>query len=718
MLFCSHFAAGQCTNVISSFPYNEGFENGPAWTSGVVSGIDNWAWGAPSRATINSAGGGVNAWCVGGLTGSGYASSAQCYLLSPCFDFSNLDFPWISFKIFWECERQWDGMVLQYSLNGTTWTNVGAFNDPVDCLNQNWYNYGNITWLNTIAVKHGWSGRAGATSGSCTGGFGSNGWVTASHCLSALAGQSNVRFRFLFGSGTSCNAYDGMALDDILISEAPLYNADFSFACAGQNTVAFTNLTNTCVSSFQWNFGDPASGSANTSTLQNPTHAFSSPGTYNVSLVATNTCGAPTSITVPVTIENVILNSTQISCQAAGDGSISVVTNGVGPYTYDWSPLVGTGSTIGNLSPGTYSVTVTPLGGCPINASSIITEPSLLTVAATSTPSVVCNNGQVSLSAAASGGTTGYVYEWSPGAVIGSTLTITPASGASYSVLVTDQNGCTATASTAFSVSPNLTVLMDADITEGCEPLCVSFNDNTLVSQPAGISSWLWDFGDGNFSQLQNPTHCFQSDDYSTTLTVTGVDGCVYTASTPILLDVWPTPVADFIYTPTKPDISNPEVRFTNLSSGSNQWLWSFGDLTNTVSNLENPSFTYSDTGTYVVSLVATSDLGCKDQFDQSLVVLPTLTFYIPNSFTPNGDGINDVFTPVSVGIESIGYVMQIYNRWGQLVFSSDNPIRGWDGSDFNSGNELPSGVYSWNIRFKDYDDNTQLQSGVVMLVR
>ena len=718
ILSSSNPASAQCTNVISTYPYSEGFESGPAWTTGVVSGLDNWTWGAPAHPTINTAGGGVNAWCIGGLTGSGYMSSAQCYLLSPCFDFSTLNYPWISFKIFWECERQWDGMVLQYTLNGTTWNNVGSVNDPVDCLNQNWYNYGNITWLNTISVRHGWSGRVGATTGSCTGGFGSNGWVTATHCMTNLAGKSNVRFRFLFGSGTSCNAFDGMALDDIFIGEAPQLSADFSFTCGSQNTVSFSDLTGACASAYQWNFGEPASGSANTSSLQNPTHTYASPGTYNVTLVASNSCSAPVSITIPVTIESVSLNTTQVSCKGANDGSIAVITNGAGPYAYSWSPAIGTAASVNNLSPGTYNVTVTPSGGCPVTSVTTITEPPLLTMIASSAPAVVCDGGQVTLSAVASGGTPNYSYEWNPGGLSGSTQLLSPTSGAAYSVEVTDQNGCTAIASTSFAVSPQLSVEIDSDISAGCEPLCVNFADLTIPPQSVVISSWLWDFGDGSSSQIQNPTHCFQDGDYEVTLTLTTSDGCTSTSASPLMMDAWSAPQADFTFTPAKPDMENPEVRFFNLTAGANQWVWNFGDAGSSVSTIENPTFIYADTGTYLVSLIATSDLGCTDTSNQMLTVLPMLTFYMPNSFTPNSDGINDVFMPISMGIQPEGYLMSIYNRWGQLVFSTNNPSKGWDGLDFKRAHEEPMGVYSWHIKFTDHDSNIVTRSGSVLLVR
>jgi hypothetical protein len=267
----------QCVNV---FPYNEGFEVAPTWTIGGTN--SDWAWGTPAHPTINTAGGGTKSWCVGGLTGTFYNLAEQSTLSSPCFDFTTLNYPWISLKIFWEDEFRWDGMVLQSSINnGVSWQNVGAFGDPTDCNTANWYTHNNITNLSSIpaAQRHGWSGRIGPTVGSCTGLNGSGGWVTAKHCLVGLANQPNVKFRFLFGSGTTCNNYDGIAIDDIVISDGLAHAPNFSVNCN-----AFTAITPPCptVASYTWNFGDPASGGANASSLANPTHVFSAPGTYSV----------------------------------------------------------------------------------------------------------------------------------------------------------------------------------------------------------------------------------------------------------------------------------------------------------------------------------------------------------------------------------------------------------------------------------------------------
>ncbi|MBK8580464.1 MAG: hypothetical protein IPL86_01080 [Flavobacteriales bacterium] len=121
-------ALGQCGTFITAFPSSEGFENAAVWVSGGTA--NDWAWGVPAHPNINTAGGGLKAWCVGGLSGTFYNNNERSWLESPCFDFSSLNTPRISFKIYWEVERQYDGMILQYSTDGgTTYNNVGAFGE-------------------------------------------------------------------------------------------------------------------------------------------------------------------------------------------------------------------------------------------------------------------------------------------------------------------------------------------------------------------------------------------------------------------------------------------------------------------------------------------------------------------------------------------------------------------------------------------------------------
>lgn len=503
MILFSVLSAGrlpaQCGTVISTFPYSEGFETSAAWTSG--GNNSSWAWGAMSHPVIASSGSGTRSWCSGGLSGSSYSGSQQSWIMSPCFDFTSLNYPWISFKIFWECEYQWDGMVLQYSVNGgTSWANVGASGDPVNCLNANWYNHGNISNLTQASPRHGWCGRIGPTSGSCSGGNGSGGWVTAKHCLTGLANQPSVRFRFLFGSGTTCNSYDGIAIDDILIQDAPANAANFSYVCSGMNVVNFTNTSAQCPNSFSWNFGDPSTGASNVSSLANPSHSFSAPGTYTVSLTASGPCNAPSTTLIPISILSVSTSVSNLKCNGASNGSSTVTVGGGTPgYSYTWMPTGGNASVAAGLPAGVYTVSVKDNGSCLTRITTTITQPPGMSAVVTQT-NVSCNgfsdgtaSAQISLGAAP------YSYTWHP------TGNLTPAisglTAGTYTLQVKDRDDCLAVF-VATITQPAVLNIVAGTTSVSCRGGTNGAVQTTVTGGTAGYS-YSWNPPQGTLSSAQ-----------------------------------------------------------------------------------------------------------------------------------------------------------------------------------------------------------------------
>jgi gliding motility-associated-like protein len=365
-------AHAQCTGGINVFPYREGFEiSDGGWQTGGVG--SDWAWGTPNKAVIQNAATGSRCWIVGNLTGNSYTNSEASWLQSPCFDFSGLSYPYISMKVFWETEQQFDGASFQYSLdNGSNWITIGGANETSNCLNTNWYNQSSINYLAPLTGNRaGWSGNIQSGSGSCRGGGGSNGWVVASHILPMLGGESSVIFRFIFGAGTICNSYDGFAVDDIQIQEASAGTAAFSYSCQPGNMVRFVNASDPCPVTFNWDFGDAGSGIDNISNLENPSHTFSGPGVYRVTLTVSNPGNGSSVIGKDIGILSVattILSAAD--CQLNNTGSVSAVVSGsTGPFSYSWNsnPVQNT-ATANFLQAGDYLVTVESPVSCPARA--------------------------------------------------------------------------------------------------------------------------------------------------------------------------------------------------------------------------------------------------------------------------------------------------------------------------------------------------------------
>ena len=357
-------ASGSCPGGISVYPYAESFESGAAgWTSGGTN--NDWQLGTPAKAVINGAGDGITSWITGGLIGSAYSSAARSWLQSPCFDLSSLSRPEISFLIFWDTEYQYDGGNLQYSTNGTTWQTLGRSTTDA-CIADNWYTINAINNLSGLATTtSGWSGTVQATSGSCRGGNGSGSWKRARYCLQELAGESSVTFRFTFGSGTTCNDFDGIAMDLFEVYDLSAAPTSISFQCVSSRTIVFTDNQLNCRASRSWDFGDGSVEPNNASTIS---HTYSSQGSWNVVLTANHSCrGTETSI-LSVSTLSFSADVTPVSCLGSSDGEINLQLSPatVSGLQVTWSDPQLSGSFVNGLSPGNYPVTISAMDACPI----------------------------------------------------------------------------------------------------------------------------------------------------------------------------------------------------------------------------------------------------------------------------------------------------------------------------------------------------------------
>lgn len=435
LLIGRNYAHGQ--TCIATFPYNESFETTDGnWASGGTS--PDWAWGQPSKPVINGAANGNRCWVTGGLNNVAYNNSESSWLQSPCFDFTSLKYPHISFAIFWETEKQYDGALFQYSTNGGgTWNTLGNTNSNNNCQGENWYNAPSVKYLGN---DFGWSGNIQPNNGSCVGGGGSRGWLTAKHTLSMLAGKNNVMFRFLFGSGSTCNAFDGFAIDDIQIGEALPKTASINSECVADKAVSFKAVA-ACSSSYTWNFGDPGSGTSNISTDATPVHIFSSPGTYNVTLTAGFTTGPPAITNTQVTVIGV---SQKIDwpgrCVDIYDGKFSVIATGSNnPYSYVWDTRpVQTSDAVINLTPGNYTVKVSAAGACDGSTTFVVRDSQMLRLSV-DIKNASCVGKDGSITTIVTGGLPPYSYIWSNGSKQANLMTV---DSGYYHVQIDDANNC------------------------------------------------------------------------------------------------------------------------------------------------------------------------------------------------------------------------------------------------------------------------------------
>jgi len=263
---------------------------------------------------------------------------------------------------------------------------------------------------------------------------------------------------------------------------------------------------------------------------------------------------------------------------------------------------------------------------------------------------------------------------------------------------VTDENECTDRILQEVPWFPAPPIILIQPTTfNGCAPQFVFFNNlSTPIDTTYDI---IWNFGDGTTGTDISPTHLYEQEGvYDVSVEITSPIGCFISRSWNNWITVRPSPIADFTFTPDMPTSFLPEVSFFDESVDAANWLWLFD--TDGTSREINPVFSFPDTGQQVVSLIVTHESGCKDTLTQLIDVIPKVSYFLPNAFTPNSDELNDLFmgTGIYEGLRS--FQMTIWSRWGELIFQTNNPNEGWNGRKNNVGKQAPGGVYVYVVNY------------------
>ncbi len=255
-----------------------------------------------------------------------------------------------------------------------------------------------------------------------------------------------------------------------------------------------------------------------------------------------------------------------------------------------------------------------------------------------------------------------------------------------------------------------------ADDILSCLPAQISFV-NTSFNKGLSVN---WDFGDGMASDQLNVVHGYiKSGSYDVQLTVMYSDYCNVSLLKPSLIKVLESPTAGFDYLPKNPDVLSPLIQFTDYSSSDViLWNWDFGY--GFKSSEKNPKHTFDLSGTYLISLEVVNNDGCRDTLNRIISVNPNIKFYIPNVFSPNGDGINDKFQVYYSELPAV-FKISIFNRWGSLVYESNSIDEIWDGTV--NGKKSDNGVYVYKIEYEISDpisgfSKTKLLSGDINIVK
>ncbi|MBL0342608.1 MAG: hypothetical protein IPP71_17950 [Bacteroidetes bacterium] len=501
-LFPATFSlVGQPTAVI----YNENFNSGiGGWTIGGYNA--SWSYGIPTLPNIVANGTPCLATGDAGIAqaepftaclpvpgpstnGNYYNCCERSFVESPSINLTGVTSPLLSLDINLYCEQTFDGAKVQLSINGgLSWQDIGTYNSgtfqvfpsTINCREQNWYNKNNVNYLSgtsggcgTVSYtfggdKNGWSGGcAQAASGACSSPdvHGTNGWVTATHCIVEAANKPNVKIRVVFGAGSQVFS-DGIAIDNVKISDVfPIVNFTSSQLPSCGPEIAFTNNSD-CAASWNWNFGHPGFPD-NTSTSSDPIHLFPAPGIYSIALTAVDYCGGTSLITKLITvteglaprIDSVKATSSGL-CNSATDSILIYLAplfQGTPPFSvyYNYNGnnstlngLTGNPLLISGLQPGSYSsIQIDDANGCETNFSGSVTisfnNDSLELI--TSNDTTILAGGSAQLMASTNIASS---FSWTPIEGLdnpsAATTIASPENTTTYTIIATDINGCTA----------------------------------------------------------------------------------------------------------------------------------------------------------------------------------------------------------------------------------------------------------------------------------
>lgn len=436
------------------------------------------------------------------------------------------------------------------------------------------------------------------------------------------------------------------------------------------------------------------------------------PGTYSVTVTEGGNSGSADIVV------------TYMQANAGPDQSIcfgnSANLNASGGTNYIWSPAYGLNNQyISNPvatpdSTTAYTVTVTDLIGCTDtdDITVFVSPPIIVNIIADRYS--VCPGESVYLNPLISGGYGAPYTITFDGNIVPPPILVSPQYTQTYEIIVEDLCGSVVSSQILIETYPEPVINISSDVSYGCQPLYVEFNESGSIYN----QYYHWNLGDGTFSNDKYPEHNYEIPGvYDVSVTVTNSFGCTSDTSELQMISVYPKPTALFIADPEIVSIIKPIVYFTNLSGGADSYLWSFGDSTASEETSPYHYFPVAPTGIYTIFLIAISDMGCRDTVYNEITVKEEFTFYAPTAFSPDFDGSNDEFLVEGSGIDKHHFNLKIFDRWGELVFETDNIEEGWDGT-INGGYIGKCEVYTWLVEYRDTNGQEHKNAGAVTLIK
>jgi gliding motility-associated-like protein len=509
----------------------------------------------------------------------------------------------------------------------------------------------------------------------------------------------------LYGANSGCTT-STTAVFTIVPNPTVSILSSTPLICAGQSLT----FTSSGASSYTWQSANPGNTFFASSNI-----AVANPGINSVfSVIGWSLgCNSATQST------SVIVNPVPVF-QITGNpkiclGSKALLTaTGMGAV-YSWNPPLylntSYGGTVLASPPGnqTYIVTST-LNNCTTSAAITVSVLPVPLALIDLSKAEVCLNETVTLKGSGADG-----YQWAgPGSFYSSLQSVdlflnNLSYSGIYTLTVTDFNGCQGLATATIMVN-DLPGAVLSGLQEGCAPFCPRLQ---LQTKPSVTGNWLYSHhiitGSAFSYYFPHPGvykvygNLFDS-----------ITACSNTLSYEIRVN--PKPKADFHFFPELPTEGLDEVVFTDQSEGQNlkQWQWIFINNNGYKASKQNTKYLFNEYGTFPIAMTVKNGWGCADSVIKTITIEPDFMVFVPNTFTPNGDNLNDVFLAKGRGIASI--YLQVFDRWGSMVFESTDTDAGWNGTI--KGEEVQIGTYIWKLLVKNPAGKSKVLTGHLNLIR
>jgi len=453
-----------------------------------------------------------------------------------------------------------------------------------------------------------------------------------------------------------------------------------------------------------------------------------SAGVYTVEVLTDNGCTDQIQVTVdeiPAMQVNLI-SSSDVTCNSGNDGAVEIeVTQGTAPYNYSWTNSNSLTNSATDLPAGANTVTITDDNGCVITYDFVLTEPDALQITSVSTNLIVCVGDSVEVFATGAGGSSSYTFSWTiNGAFVGTgeSIFVIP-NQVNSQVCVTLSELCGSPIATeCFSIDNpyDIDPLIIPSTTGECVPVEVVF---TNVTNSGVVDYTVWTYGDGTIDTIPGLGNAFHTYEdvglYDVSVEIVSDFGCSYFREFNSLISGFGYPTAGFFVNPTPASVFEPNVTvYSNSSFDVVDYQWFANEATPSFSNLQNVPLSYpNEVGQFPVTLIVTNANGCTDTITRPVIINNDVIIYAPNTFTPDGDEFNQNWRVFIEGINVYDFRLEIFNRWGEIIFESRDPEGSWDGT--YGGKLVEEGSYIWVIRAADAENDNKYEfNGHVTVLR